>query len=195
MQVAVTETQERAVGCYKRAGFEYETCIPAGLGADNCHEGPEWQRWRKGLCQAVCKAQPWVYLCNFNRSLNRVTLPSSVQSLSTRFVTWLCDWCIFGAMVGWDVSLLASAKEEPEVETTETAELPSVPRAPALFRAYVQCIDSGKHGNEIDIPTHLRKEAAAQHAPSPLSRSLGQAPTPASGCLGRRLDPEMAEER
>ena len=28
----------------------------------------------------------------------------------------------------------------------------------ALFRAYVQCIDSGKHGNEIDIPKHLRKE-------------------------------------
>lgn len=108
--------------------------------------------------------------------------------------------------VCWDLSLVASAKEEPEVERTETAELPRAsaelgsawlklarqhmldpevlqqrnligrlyraaekraksshlglrdPDAQALFRAYVQCIDSGKHGNEIDIPKHLRKE-------------------------------------
>eukprot|EP00435_Cladocopium_sp_Y103_P047371 s776_g13.t2 len=32
------------------------------------------------------------------------------------------------------------------------------PDAQALFRAYVQSIDTGKHGNEIQIPPHLRKE-------------------------------------
>eukprot|EP00913_Durusdinium_trenchii_P002975 g2756.t1 len=36
------------------------------------------------------------------------------------------------------------------------------PDAQALFRAYVQSIDTGKHGNSIEIPQHLRKEVGLQ---------------------------------
>ena len=30
------------------------------------------------------------------------------------------------------------------------------PDAQAYFRAYAQAIDAGKHGNNIDLPDHLR---------------------------------------
>lgn len=139
------------------------------------------------------------------RPLGDLIFPrGSVHALPERIAEGDLDGDLY--WVCWDLSLVASAKEEPEVERTETAELPRAsaelgsawlklarqhmldpevlqqrnligrlyraaekraksshlglrdPDAQALFRAYVQCIDSGKHGNEIDIPKHLRKE-------------------------------------
>lgn len=139
------------------------------------------------------------------RPLGELIFPrGSAHALPERIAEGDLDGDLY--WVCWDASLVASAKEEPEVERTETAELPRAtaelgsawlrlarqhmldpevleqrnligrlyraaekraksshlglrdPDAQALFRAYVQCIDSGKHGNEIDIPQHLRKE-------------------------------------